>query len=179
VKLPTGNGTSTVGGTARTRGLRPPWRPGQTGNPRGGAVALLNLARRIRRASGEGQELVDFYFAVMRGQPIAVPGRRNPLVPTLDHRMHAASWLADRGWGRAREGRAPRRELFECQRTPRLAMPAFARGPNRDPLDPGAGPRASSSSNDGASRALPALAAPAGPCRKPHIASGRRLSPLA
>jgi hypothetical protein len=66
-------------------------------------VALLGLAARIRRASGEGQELLDFYFAILRGQPILVPGRRVPVIPTLDHRMHAANWLADRGWGKARE----------------------------------------------------------------------------
>jgi hypothetical protein len=61
------------------------------------------MAARIRRASGEGQELVDFFLAVFRGEPIPVPGRRVPLIPRLEHRMHAASWLADRGWGRARE----------------------------------------------------------------------------
>jgi hypothetical protein len=45
------DGTRTEGGTARLRGVRPPWQPGQTGDPRGGAVSLLSLAARIRRAS--------------------------------------------------------------------------------------------------------------------------------
>jgi hypothetical protein len=66
-------------------------------------VSLFSLAARIRRASGDGQELVDFFLSVFRGEPIPVPGRRVPLIPRLEHRMHAASWLADRGWGRARE----------------------------------------------------------------------------
>ena len=38
-----------------TVGLRAPWRPGQSGNPRGGSVALFSLAARIRRAFGDGQ----------------------------------------------------------------------------------------------------------------------------
>ena len=53
-----------------TVGLRAPWSPGESGNPRGGSVALFSLAARIRRASGEGQELVDFFLAVFRGEPI-------------------------------------------------------------------------------------------------------------
>jgi hypothetical protein len=61
-----------------TVGLRAPWRPGQSGNPRGGAVSLFSLAARIRRASGDGQELVDFFFSVFRGQAIPVPGRGCP-----------------------------------------------------------------------------------------------------
>jgi hypothetical protein len=103
MKPPSDDCTRTADGTGRLRGLRPPWRPGQTGNPRGGAVLLLSLAARIRRASGDGQELLDFHLAVMRGEPIPVPGRRVPLVPTFDNRMHAAAWLADRGWGKAKE----------------------------------------------------------------------------
>jgi hypothetical protein len=81
MKPPSDDGTRTAHGTVRTRGLRPPWRPGQTGNPRGGAVSLLSLVARIRRASGEGQELVDFFFAVMRGQPIPVPGLSRSRTP--------------------------------------------------------------------------------------------------
>ena len=103
MKSPRDDGTRTASGTGRLRGLRPPWRPGQSGNPRGGASLLLSLAARIRRASGDGQELVDFFVSVFRGQPIPVPGRRVPVIPRLEHRMHAAAWLADRGWGRARE----------------------------------------------------------------------------
>jgi hypothetical protein len=38
-----------------TVGLRVPWRPGQSGNPRGGSVALFSLDARIRRTSGDSQ----------------------------------------------------------------------------------------------------------------------------
>jgi hypothetical protein len=58
---------------------------------------------RVRQATDDGQSLLDFYLAVLRGEPIPVPGRRSPHWPTLDQRMAAASWLCDRGWGRARE----------------------------------------------------------------------------
>jgi hypothetical protein len=88
-----------AGGLANLR----PWGPGQSGNPRGGAVTLLHLATRVRQATDDGQSLLDFYLAVLRGEPIPVPGRRSPHLPTLDQRMAAASWLADRGWGRAKE----------------------------------------------------------------------------
>jgi hypothetical protein len=97
------DGATTMRSTGRTRGLRPPWRPGQSGNPSGHNVSFWTLAAQIRRASGDGQEIVDFLFAVMRGGPIVVPGRRAPLVPRLEHRMQAAVWLADRGWGKARD----------------------------------------------------------------------------
>jgi hypothetical protein len=41
-------------------------------------------------------------MAVMHGEPISRPGRR-PLIPNLDQRIAAAQWLADRGWGKAKE----------------------------------------------------------------------------
>jgi hypothetical protein len=103
VRHPDDDGATAARPTARSRGLRPPWRPGQTGNPYGRGVSLLTLAARVRRITDDGQALLDFYVAVLRGQPIPVPGRRAPLVPTLDQRMHAANWLADRGWGKSPE----------------------------------------------------------------------------
>jgi hypothetical protein len=60
-------------------------------------------SRMIRRTSGEGAELVAFYFSVPRGEPFALPGLGRRQLPTLDQRLVAASWLADRGAGRARE----------------------------------------------------------------------------
>ena len=55
------------------------------------------------------------YLEVMRGNPVKMPGRvikkgkngRKISVlyvrPTLDQRLDAAAWLADRGWGKAKE----------------------------------------------------------------------------
>lgn len=86
-----------------------PMAAGQTGNPRGGAVSLLALATQIRRTTGDDEELLAFYcsvfrdeFSVFQGKSISVPGRRGPLIPSLDHRMQAANWLADRRANHAR-----------------------------------------------------------------------------
>ena len=57
----------------------------------------------IRRTSREGAELVAFYLSVLRGEPFALPGLGRRQHPTLDQRLVAAAWRADRGWGRARE----------------------------------------------------------------------------
>jgi hypothetical protein len=64
---------------------------------------LVTLATMIRRTSGEGAELAAFYFAVLRGEAIPLPGLGRTQRPTLDQRLTAAQWLGDRGWGRARE----------------------------------------------------------------------------
>ena len=61
------------------------------------------MATLIRRTSGAGAELVAFFFAVLRGKPISRPGSPKPHRPTLDQRIAAAQWLADRGWGKAKE----------------------------------------------------------------------------
>ena len=61
------------------------------------------MATLIRRTSGAGAELVAFFFAVLRGEPISRPGSPKPHRPTLDQRIAAAQWLADRGWGKAKE----------------------------------------------------------------------------
>jgi hypothetical protein len=82
--------------------LRPPWRPGESGNPLGVNRGVFTLAAEIRRQTGQGQTLVAFYMAVAEGRPIPVPGGRAQR-PTLEHRLTAAAWLADRGWGRAKE----------------------------------------------------------------------------
>ena len=82
--------------------LRPPWRPGESGNPLGVNRGVFTLAAEIRRQTGQGQTLVEFYTAMFEGRPIPVPGGRAQR-PTLEHRHMAAQWLADRGWGKAKE----------------------------------------------------------------------------
>ena len=114
--------------TARSRGLRPPWPPGQTGNPYG-RVPLLTLAARVRRITDDGQALLDFYVAVLRGQPIPVTGRRAPLVPTLDQRMHAANWLADRGWGKCAVRRTHPRDPTGSRRCSKTRASRWRRWP--------------------------------------------------
>jgi hypothetical protein len=53
------------------------------------------LVSSIRRQTKNGDELVRFMLRVLRGKRLR--GQR----PTLRHRMEAADWLADRGWGKA------------------------------------------------------------------------------
>jgi hypothetical protein len=105
-KAPGGHGAwagkMSVRRVPRTEHLKP-WRPGQSGNPRGGASPLLSMATMIRHASGAGAELVAFYFGVLRGESFPLAGSTRRQRPTLDQRLEAAAWLADRGWGRARE----------------------------------------------------------------------------
>jgi len=84
--------------------LRPwKWRPGQSGNPYGVGIAGQAMAKVIRETSGSGAELAAFFFAVMRGQSIPLRDRARSQVPNLEQRMAAAQWLADRGWGKAKE----------------------------------------------------------------------------
>jgi hypothetical protein len=79
------------------------WKPGQSGNPHGLGSAVKTLAAQIRRESGNGAEIMEFFFAVMRGEPVRF-GKRGPMrTPKFEHRLAAAVWLADRGWGKARE----------------------------------------------------------------------------
>ncbi len=79
-----------------------PWRPGQSGNPLGHHLSIHGFAAQIRRATGNGQQLISFFKDVLEGNPITRHGRK-PLIPDLDQRIEAARWLADRGWGRAKE----------------------------------------------------------------------------
>lgn len=78
-------------------GGRPPqqyqFKPGQSGNPGG---RPRGFSRYIRQQTKDGTELVDLMVKVLRGEP--VNGQRRK--PTLRDRMDAATWLADRGFGK-------------------------------------------------------------------------------
>jgi hypothetical protein len=63
----------------------------------------VNLALEVRRATRGGRELVDLQLSIARGEEIPVPGRARSQRPTLDQRQAAVEWLANRGWGKARE----------------------------------------------------------------------------
>jgi hypothetical protein len=87
---------STVPSTARERqlaGLRPWWQKGQSGNP---AVRPAGLARRIRDATNDGEDLVAFMNDVFRDEA----------EKTAD-RITAATWLADRCWGKPAQASEP------------------------------------------------------------------------
>jgi hypothetical protein len=62
----------------------------------------MQLAGLAREITNNGQELVAFFASVMRGEPIVRPGHA-PQLPRLEVRVQAAEWLADRGFGKARE----------------------------------------------------------------------------
>jgi hypothetical protein len=74
---------------------------GRSGNPAG---RPLGLTRSIREATGEGAELVNFMLAVFRGDMTHLPNARTR--PRHRHeidlrdRIAAATWLADRAFGR-------------------------------------------------------------------------------
>lgn len=65
-----------------------PFKPGQSGNPGG---RPKGLAAQIRDATKDGQEIVEFYLQVFRGNHDL----------SEKHQMDAASWLADRAYGKA------------------------------------------------------------------------------
>ena len=66
-----------------------PWlfKPGNSANPGGRPKGLAEL---VRRETKDGAELVRFMLGVLRG-------RKQP----LRYRLEAATWLADRGFGKA------------------------------------------------------------------------------
>jgi hypothetical protein len=66
--------------------LKPPWPRGVSGNPHGRPAGLVSA---IRKQTRDGAELVRFFCAVFRDEQV-----------DLDDRMTAATWLADRAFGK-------------------------------------------------------------------------------
>ena len=72
------------------------FRPGQSGNPGGRPKAVSTVAVQIREQTRDGREIADFMLSVLRG-----PRRK------VSDRMQAATWLADRGFGRPAQSVEP------------------------------------------------------------------------
>jgi hypothetical protein len=66
--------------------------------PRIGSLGKKELARYIQEELGDGKELADFYLAVLRAN--GDNGNAIPQGIWLTHRLQAADWLAQRGWGK-------------------------------------------------------------------------------
>ena len=68
-----------------------PFPKGVSGNPGG---RPRGLAAYVRESTGNGQEMVDLMTSIMRGETI------DGAAPRIRDRMDAASWLADRAFGK-------------------------------------------------------------------------------
>lgn len=62
------------------------WKPGQSGNPGGRSRSLMT---QIRRLTGDGLKLAEYWLKVMEDE------KARP-----EHRLQASQLLADRGWAK-------------------------------------------------------------------------------
>lgn len=90
--------------------------PGQSGNPAGPAKGLVAVAKALTH---DGEDLSRFMWRVYKGMKLGEKeitklypkpdGTKAEVVvkvkvyPTVDQRMEAAIWLAERGWGKPRQ----------------------------------------------------------------------------
>jgi hypothetical protein len=74
-------------GRTRSNANLRPFKPGQSGNPGGRPKSLANRVREL--VGDDGEQLARFMLDILNDE--AVPRKE---------RIDAATWLADRGWGR-------------------------------------------------------------------------------
>jgi hypothetical protein len=84
--------------------------PGRVANPKGLNGTQKGLAALVRRSTKQGKDLVGFMVAVSRGDHVklTVTTITGDVVeverrPSVRDRIEAVIWLADRGWGKAKE----------------------------------------------------------------------------
>jgi hypothetical protein len=91
-----------VANTDKTRGLAPPFKPGQSGNPGGRPKSLLTTVR--AKCGEDGKKLVDAVYVLAMGTPAEVRAFFGESVKRdARARLQAIEWLADRGYGKAIE----------------------------------------------------------------------------
>lgn len=117
-----------------------PWVKGQSGNP-AGSKRPSSLARLARSHTVDGLTLVEFAVRVMKGEEKekALKFTKDPqtgdkitveveLPPSLEDRMEAMKWLADRGWGKAVETVVLDDEREKAQEPAQVATEALESG---------------------------------------------------
>jgi hypothetical protein len=129
--------------------------PGQSGNPSG--KNRSGLAALVRSCTKDGEVLVKLMYRIARGGKFKTTATINGKVfeirvrPSISDRIEAAKWLADRGWGKARD-------IGDIDRETRPPFKIVLAGPLRDPFEMEAEPV------DRPDRNLPAL-----PAQMPEI----------
>lgn len=81
----------------------------RVGDRRSKSTLTRQVAERIFAITNDLEEVIDFMARVMRGQPVPVrpddvdPSAVDvfPQIPSLDQRIDAAEWLAERAIGKA------------------------------------------------------------------------------
>lgn len=84
-----------------------PWVKGQSGNPKGQPRRSAIMARLVRNATEDGATLVAFAVSVLKGEEretiVTKDGAEVSIPASMDHKIEALKWLADRGFGKAVE----------------------------------------------------------------------------
>jgi hypothetical protein len=112
-------------GQHSTAPKQPTGRPFAAGHDprRNGGGRPQGLARLAREAVGDGQDLIQFFTAVLRADRKYLGERR----VALRDRMQAATWLADRAFGKAIQvveiPEDPQQEQVEAARQQLIEMP--------------------------------------------------------